>query len=206
VTINGTNFTGATAVTFNGVSATIFTVSSATMITANLPATASTGAIGVTTPGGTATSTGNFTVLKPPTITSFTPTSGAVGASVTINGTNFTGATAVTFNNVGATIFAVSSATAITATVPVGAGTGPIAVTNPDGTGTSASNFTVLTPPTITSFAPTSGPAGTSVTINGTNFTGATAVTFNNVGSSNTVNSATMITANLPATASTGAI
>ena len=52
-----------------------------------------------------------------PTITSFSPTSGPVGATVTINGTNFTGATSVKFNGVTAT-FIVNSATKITATVP----------------------------------------------------------------------------------------
>src|SRR6266851_940226 len=52
-----------------------------------------------------------------PTITGFSPTSGPVGTNVTINGTNFTGATAVMFNGVSAS-FIVSSATAIQATVP----------------------------------------------------------------------------------------
>jgi hypothetical protein len=63
---------------------------------------------------------------------------------VTITGTSFTGATAVRFGGVGATSFAVNSATQITATVPVGAVTGKISVTTPAGTGSSASNFTVL--------------------------------------------------------------
>jgi hypothetical protein len=80
-----------------------------------------------------------------PTITSFSPTSGPVGSSVTITGTNFTGATSVKFNGVTAT-FIVNSATKITATVPTGATTGPISVTTAGGTATSTSNFTVTTP------------------------------------------------------------
>src|SRR5207244_1925630 len=120
-----------------------------------------------------------------PTISSFSPTSGPVGTSVTITGTNFTGATAVTFNGLTAS-FSVNSSTSIAATVPSGATTGPIRVTTLGGTATSASNFTVIPPPTISSFSPTSGPVGTSVTITGTNFTGATAVTFNALAATST--------------------
>jgi hypothetical protein len=46
---------------FNNVAATAFTVNSATQITATVPTT-TTGPIKVTTPGGSATSTTNFTV------------------------------------------------------------------------------------------------------------------------------------------------
>ncbi len=77
-----------------------------------------------------------------PTVTSFTPASGAVGTSVTITGTNFTGATAVRFNGTSAT-FTVTSATSITTSVPTGATTGVISVTTAGGTANSASNFTV---------------------------------------------------------------
>jgi hypothetical protein len=49
----------------------------------------------------------------------------------------------VTFNGSPAA-FVVDSDVQITATVPVGASTGPIAVTNPAGTGTSAASFTVV--------------------------------------------------------------
>ena len=140
-----------------------------------------------------------------PTITSFTPTSGPVGASVVITGTNLTGATAVSFNNVTATTFTVNSATQITATVPTTATTGPIRVTAPGGMGSSLTNFTIAAP-TITSFTPTSGPVGASVVITGTNFTGASAVTFNNVTATFTVNSVTQITATVPSTATTGKI
>jgi hypothetical protein len=63
---------------------------------------------------------------------------------VRINGTNFTGATEVSFDNVNAQGFAVNGAgTRITVAVPTGATTGPIRVTTPGGTATSSTNFTV---------------------------------------------------------------
>ncbi len=79
---------------------------------------------------------------QPPSISGFSPTSGAPGSSVTINGSGFTGATAVRFNGLSAT-FSVVSDTQITATVPSGASTGPIRVTGPAGSSTSAASFTV---------------------------------------------------------------
>lgn len=60
-------------------------------------------------------------------------TSGKVGASVEILGTNLTGATAVTFNGAGAA-FTVLSSSEITTTVPTGATTGTVEVTTPTGT------------------------------------------------------------------------
>jgi len=202
VTITGTSFTGATAVTFNGASAS-YTVASATSIQATVPAGATTGPLSVTTPAGAATSTTSFTVVNPPTIASFAPASGPVGTSVTISGTNFTGTTSVTFNSVSAS-FTLTSDTAIQATVPAGAATGPLSVTTPAGTATSANSFTVVNPPAIASFAPSSGPVGTSVNISGSDFSGATAVTFNGASASFTVASATSIQAIVPAGAATG--
>src|SRR5207245_2083916 len=138
---------GASSVTFNSVAATTYTVSSPTVIQATVPSGAGTGSIGVTTAGGTAASASSFTVTSPPpappTISNFAPTSGPVGTNVQINGTNFTGASAVTFGSVAATTYTVSSPTVIQATVPSGAATGPIGVTTDGGTATSASNFTV---------------------------------------------------------------
>jgi hypothetical protein len=170
VTINGANFSGATSVKFNGTNQPAFTVNPAgTQITAAVPAGATTGPLAVTTPGGTATSTSNFTVLAAPSITSFTPTSGPAGTSVIINGTNLTGATAVTFNGVNATVFTVNSATKITATVPNGATTGKIAVTTPGGTATSATDFTVTIVSTTAIYLSATG-AGS---VSGKAFTGA---------------------------------
>ena len=142
VTITGTNLTGATSVTFGGVAATTFTVNSATQITATVPTGAVTGTISVTTSTGTGTSASSFTVIPVPTITSFAPAKGQVGDAVVITGTNFTGATSVKFGGVTGS-FTFNSATQITATVPSGAVTGPISVTTPGGTATSATTFVV---------------------------------------------------------------
>jgi cytochrome c peroxidase len=139
VTITGTNFAGATAVSFNGVTAT-FTEGPPGTITTTVPAGATTGPITVTTPGGPLVTTTRFTVT--PAITSFAPTSSPVGAGVTITGTNFTGATAVSFGGKAAT-FTVNNSGTVTTSVPFGAATGPIIVTTLDGTATSPASFTV---------------------------------------------------------------
>jgi IPT/TIG domain-containing protein len=205
VTITGTNFTGTNALRFNGTTAS-FTVDNATQITTSVPAGATTGKITVTNASGTGVSPANFTVATTPTITSFTPTSGAVGTSVTINGTSFTGATSVAFNGTAASTFTVNSATQVAATVPTGATTGKISITAPGGSATSAGNFTIAPPPTITSFSPTNGAPGSAVTINGTGFTGATSVVFNGSAATFSVTNATQIAATVPASATTGPI
>lgn len=80
-----------------------------------------------------------------PTISSFSPGSGASGTMVTITGTNFISPSAVRFSGVDAS-FTTNSTTEIVATVPTGATTGPITVTTSQGTATSSANFTVPTP------------------------------------------------------------
>jgi uncharacterized repeat protein (TIGR03803 family) len=70
------------------------------------------------------------------------PTSGKVGATIQILGSNLTGATSVTFNGTAAT-FTITSATEITATVPTGATTGKVEVVTPSGTLKSNGNFRV---------------------------------------------------------------
>jgi hypothetical protein len=210
VTVTGSNFTGATTVAFNGTAAT-FSVDSASQITATVPAGATSGPISVTTGGGTGPSASSFTVTTvpaAPVVSGFSPTSGPVGTGVTVTGSGFTGATSVRFNGTVAAFTAVS-ASQISATVPAGATSGPISVTTPDGTGTSAGSFTVTvvaSQPAITSFSPTSGRTGTSVTITGTGFTGANRVRFGNKNASFTVNSPTQITATVPGGAKTGKI
>jgi hypothetical protein len=209
VTITGTGFTGATAVHFGANAATGVVVNSPTSITATSPAGTGTVDVTVTTPGGTsATSTADhFSYVGTPTVTAVSPTSGpaAGGTSVTITGTNLTAATAVHFGANAATGVVVNSPTSITATSPAGsAGTVDVTVTTPGGSSatSSADQFTYIAAPTVTNVNPNGGLAagGTSVTITGTGFTGATAVHFGaNAATGVVVNSATSITATSPA-------
>jgi hypothetical protein len=114
-----------------------------------------------------------------PTITSFSPSFGPVGTVVTITGTNFR-APDVTQVKIGkkSEAFTIDTDTHIKATVASGTQSGAIQVTNADGTATSETDFTVGSAPVpqIASFTPASGPVGTTVTITGSGFTGATAV------------------------------
>ena len=119
--------------TVNGVATfSNLTISSAGSYTLQASATGLTGA-----------ASNPFTInpLPAPTIISFTPTSGAIGQVVTLTGTFFTGAAAVTFNGVAAASYTVVNDTTITALVPTGATSGPLSVTTLGGTSTSATNF-----------------------------------------------------------------
>jgi uncharacterized repeat protein (TIGR03803 family) len=77
-----------------------------------------------------------------PAITLLSSTNGSVGSTVLINGHNFIGTTAVSFNGVSAS-FQVLNTQFVSVTVPAGATTGPIAVTNLGGTATSTQSFNV---------------------------------------------------------------
>lgn len=138
--ILGQGFGSTTTVKFGGTQAVTVTRTGSTYLTATVPAAALTGSVTVTTGSTVLTSSQSFRVT--PTMKSFSPTSGAVGALVTITGTGLDQTTKVTFNGKSAS-FTVVSDTEVTATVPTGAKTGKIIVTTKGGSVTSASNFTV---------------------------------------------------------------
>src|SRR6266576_236566 len=122
VTITGTNFgasQGTSTVTFNGTAATP-TSWSATSVAVPVPSGATTGNV-VVSVSGISSNGISFTVL--PGISGLSPTTGAVGAAVTITGTNFgssQGSSTVTFNGAPTTPTSWSSF-AIGAPVPSGA-------------------------------------------------------------------------------------
>jgi hypothetical protein len=141
VTITGTGFDPTASndtVSFNGNAATV-TAASATSLTVTVPSAATTGTVTVSTPGGTATSAGTFTVL--PRIASFSVPAATNGAQVTIYGTGFAATGSVSFNGVAATTTSWNN-TSIAATVPAGASTGPVIVSNAAGASNGA-NFVV---------------------------------------------------------------
>lgn len=177
VTITGKNFNNATSVSFGGTAAASYTVHSSTSITAIPATTGSDGTVTVTTPLGTASSSGSFNFLTPPTITGFTPAYGKKGGTVTITGTNFRGVTGVTLGGTRAVVQYINpGATSIQVTIGNGA-TGDVVVNTLDGTASKA-GFTFYAAPTITSFTPASGHSGDTITITGTGFNGLQSVTF----------------------------
>jgi len=149
------------------------------------------------------------TLPEAPTVVSVKPDAGLTtgGAEVTISGTGFAEASAVSFGSHPASSYAVQSPTSITAIAPAGSGAVDVLVTNPGGTSTAtpADRFTYVpheAAPVVSSVEPSSGPAtgGTSVTISGKRLLGTTAVMFGSTpAASYKVLSATTVEAVTPA-------
>ena len=204
VTITGTDLIGATAVDFGTTAALAFSVVNDTVIDAETNPGSGVVDVTVTTAAGTsATSPADrFIYVAAPTVTSISPTSGPLtgGTTVTITGASFSGASAVDFGTTPATSFTVVSPTTITAHDPAGTGVVDVTVTTAAGTSATspADRFIYVPAPTVMSINPTSGPltGGTTVTITGASFTGASAVDFGTTpATSFTVDSPTTITA-----------
>lgn len=116
-----------------------------------------------------------------PMVTRVQPSQGYPGDEITIEGGNLTGATQITFGGVDAAIFRAGPGGSLVATVPEGAGSGPVSVRTHAGTAASSAPFTALpvpAEPTITGWTPDFGGPGTLVTLEGTGFSQARGVYF----------------------------
>jgi len=246
VKIVGTNFGSSNSswghsVTFNGISAQI-TNWEPNIIEVMVPTGASTGPVVVTSSNMSANGS-VFTVPTGPTITGLSPAYGPVGTNVTISGGNFGilgGGVNATFNGVscanctgfkGAIVSSILTNYTVMATVPVGATTGPVVVTNlpppPGGTSSAAlvshrastkdntassgsdgnNNYIFTVTAGITSVVPCQGNVGTIVTINGANFgpaQGNSTITFHGIPATPSSWTDTVIVVPVPNGATTG--
>ena len=182
-----------------------------------VPSGATTGKITVEVGGQVGTSADDFVVTPTtvPSITSFTPKSGVVGAEVIISGNNFGSQTSdniVKFNGIVATVDLVTPM-GLHVRVPSGATTGKITVEVGGQIATSTKDFTVnatAPAPSITDFTPKSGEVGTLVTINGKNLgfqVNGNIVKFNGVVARiNSIRPTELLTVRVPSGATTGKI
>jgi hypothetical protein len=233
VTLTGTGFEvgafQATGVTVVGVGSPTFTVNSATSITIpSMPAGApGTVDIGVTTGGGISliTASDQYVYVAAPTVRGVTPPNGPAsgGNDVAVTGTGFEGTGYIASEVfVGGTplspcpgppCFTVNSSTSITiSSMPSEAvGTQDITVQTPGGTSlpSIADEYIYEPVPTVTSLSPPDGilAGGNPVTVNGTEFTGASVVKLGTTSVPFTFVSDTQITVDsFPAGSSPGAV
>lgn len=137
-----------------GQTSALITTVTRTQITAIVPSDAATGPISVQTSAGSTNSTSNFEFIAAfPVLADFNPKKGPTGTVVTITGTDLKSGTdtpAVTFaGSNGVRLPALvtsSSSTEVKATVPNGAITGPIELTNAFGKASTSTAFTVESP------------------------------------------------------------
>ena len=219
VTLTGSGFTRSNAAWAGNAHDAGLTVVSGTQAKVTIPADATTGAIGILNPVHAAFTASSFTVSAASgtspqqTISGFSPASGPVGTVITVTGSGFTGSSSAWLGSAHDASLNVVSDTQAQVTVPADGPTGQIAILNTQHSVFSATSFTVTTTapgytqPSISSFSPTSGAAGTVVAVTGSGFTGANAAW---VGSGHdaglTVISGTQANVTVPADATSGAI
>lgn len=227
VTITGSEFTGATSVLFGTAPAASFTVVSDTRIDAIVPVFVPSGVVNVsvTAPGGTSADSGvtdDFRFIGRPLVTSVSPSAGGTpgGASLTVSGQNFTGATSVFFsipaaggasNVISASSFVVVDDATLTVVTPTVAGIAPngavaeIVVANPSGEDNAQAgpqdDYTFVGQPSATMLDVIEGPlaGGTRVTVTGQRLGTVTGVTVGGVAATNVVAGAASVAFDTPA-------
>jgi hypothetical protein len=212
VTLRGSGFNSGKTVKFGTTPATIINWTETT-IGVWVPEGLSNGALSVTVESPWGTSAGKtFTVQAGhallPNISHVTPATGAVGDEVQISGVNFASDSVVKFGTTVAVIlFLDPDGLFIDALVPAGLSPGAvnITVTTSAGVGSSFS-FTVgaTNAPVITAIVPSSGPEGSWVEIQGSNFGVAGLVRVDGVAVATADWTRTSISAEMPPTLTTG--
>ncbi len=208
IRLTGGRFLGVTAVLFDGIPASGVRVGTdATTLTARAPAHAPGAVTVVVVSELSASNTAAFTYLPSPLVTTVSPDAGSVagGDTVTINGSRFTDATAVSFGAHPAASFTVVSDTEIRAISPTGGtGTVDVRVANAAGNSSSgpAARFTYGRLARVRTLSPSAGLTigGTRITLRGTHFSSGIAVLFGGVpGTSVSVRSSTRLRVTVPA-------
>ncbi len=196
IVIVGTDFVDDTllAVTVDGGVCTNVTFVSSTQITCDTPAHAASAAIDIVVTNGDGQTTGAagaaaYTYQVAPAVTvDLSPDGGlpAGGTSITITGTGFLAGASVDFGGsaCAGTLTVVNVTTITCDSMPAGAGSITVTVTNTDAQfGSRATAYTYQAAPAITSISPVGGVTGgaTALTINGTDFRAGATVTVGGV-------------------------
>ena len=214
VTISGTGFgatQGSSTIAFYPYTANAVVTSwSDAQIAATVPSGATSGGLKVIVGGVTSNTNVNFTSGSV-IVGSVAPSAGPIGTQVTVNGSGFgatQGTSTISFNNTAATSISSWTDTQIVATIPAGATTGAVKVVNGGVSSNTSVNFTIGAV-VVSSIAPTSGPGGTQIQINGSGFAATQGSSWVGIGqySATVVSwSNTQIVAKAPAVAMTGAM
>ncbi|MBV9963320.1 MAG: hypothetical protein JO072_13835 [Parafilimonas sp.] len=141
ITIKGINFTAVSSVTFGSTPA-VYTITDSTKLNITVPDVSSANQL-ITVSAPTGSDTVSFNVNLAPVIASIDPSSAHEGDLITVNGVRFTDASSVQLGSTDVT-FTLLSDTQLTFTVPVGASSGAISITTPNGTGTSSTSLSIL--------------------------------------------------------------
>ena len=215
LTVSGINFTASSAVQWNNsLLATTFVNSSQlnASVPSNLIASAGTAVITVNNPGAGTSNSISFPIVQStaPAISSLSPSTVAPGSAtftLTVNGSNFASGSAVSWGgSLLATTFV--NSTQLTATVPFGlvaaVGTITVTVINPGNVTSNGQPFTVsaVPIPVLSSLSPMSAAPGGpnfTLTVNGSNFSPTSAISWNGQLLVTTYITATQLTANIPA-------
>lgn len=180
VTLAGTGFGPETVIKYGTSVLRIVGRTGTTSMDVVLPTSATTSSFIVQTKGGEASSAQAFQVFEYSTLSGIAPASGPPGTRVLVRGTHFDPTDAYYLNHQLLTV-AERKPDGCVVTIPTGAESGAIAWESHGKRQTSRFHFEVLQPIGVTGISPAQGPAGTQVTITGTNFTGRSAVLFGNL-------------------------